>query len=61
MITDGWKKSSYSNGEGGNCVEARGDIADVRVLVRDTQNRALGHLEMPNEEWTAFLATAGRA
>lgn len=61
MITDGWKKSSYSNGEGGNCVEARGDIADSRVLMRDTQNRSLGRLEVPTTEWAALLATASRA
>lgn len=37
MITDGWKKSSYSNGEGGNCVEAcaAGDIAGLRVQMRE--------------------------
>lgn len=60
MITDGWKKSSYSNGEGGNCVEARGtgDIAGLRVQMRDTQYPGSGHLEVSSEEWMKLLAAA---
>ena len=54
MMTEGWKKSSYSNGSGGQCLEARQDQA--AVLVRDTQNRPLGHLEASAPEWTALLA-----
>lgn len=57
MITDEWTKSSYSNGEGGNCVEARGDTADACVLVRDTQNRGLGHLAFDAGEWSVLLNT----
>lgn len=46
-----WHKSSYS-GSASDCVE----VAEGRtVLVRDTQNRELGHLEYPAEAWTAFL------
>ncbi|GAB2494959.1 DUF397 domain-containing protein [Nocardiopsis aegyptia] len=47
-----WRKSSYSGGGGGNCVE----VAEGRnVLVRDTQNRRLGHLTFENAEWTGLL------
>ncbi|SIO89008.1 DUF397 domain-containing protein [Nocardiopsis sp. JB363] len=60
MMTDGWKKSSYSNGQGGNCVEARSDTGASQVLMRDTQNRELGHLEMPASEWATLLRTAAR-
>jgi len=55
-----WRKSSYSNQTGGNCVE----VAETpsAVLVRDTQNRHLGHLDFAPAEWVAFLADlrAGR-
>jgi hypothetical protein len=54
MMTEDWSKSSYSNGEGGHCVEARRDQA--AVLVRDTQNRSLGHLATPTVEWTALVS-----
>ncbi|PDP87268.1 DUF397 domain-containing protein [Glycomyces fuscus] len=54
MMTEAWSKSSYSNGEGGDCVEARRDQA--AVLVRDTQNRPLGHLAAPAAEWTALVS-----
>ncbi|WP_026118974.1 DUF397 domain-containing protein [Nocardiopsis ganjiahuensis] len=61
MMTEGWKKSSYSNGEGGNCLEARGALAGSHVLVRDTQNRELGHLEAESAEWSAFLKAVASA
>ncbi|WP_082376238.1 DUF397 domain-containing protein [Nocardiopsis sp. NRRL B-16309] len=54
MMTEGWKKSSYSNGSGGHCVETRRD--DAAVLVRDTQNRDLGHLSTPAPEWLALVS-----
>ncbi|PDP88762.1 DUF397 domain-containing protein [Glycomyces fuscus] len=48
-----WKKSTYSGGNGGQCVEARRTSAGAAV--RDTQNRHLGHLEASGAEWTALL------
>ena len=46
-----WHKSSYSGGEG-SCVE----VAEGRsVLVRDTQNRPLGHIDYCAEAWASFL------
>jgi hypothetical protein len=54
MLHDEWRKSSYSGGSAGNCVEAR--IADEAVQLRDTQNRELGRLAIPAREWAAFLA-----
>ncbi|WP_046470904.1 DUF397 domain-containing protein [Allosalinactinospora lopnorensis] len=49
-----WHKSSYSQGNGGDCVE----VAELpeQVKVRDTQNRTAGHLSFPPAEWSAFLA-----
>ena len=47
-----WHKASYSGGSG-SCVEvAEGEVTGVR----DTQNRALGHLDVPASEWTALLS-----
>ncbi|GAA0995218.1 MULTISPECIES: DUF397 domain-containing protein [Nocardiopsidaceae] len=46
-----WHKSSHSSGQG-SCVEvAEGE----RVLVRDTRNRPLGHVEYTAGAWSDFL------
>jgi len=46
-----WHTSSYSSGEG-RCVEvAEGES----VLVRDTQNRDLGHVAYSADAWATFL------
>jgi hypothetical protein len=48
-----WRKSSYSGGNGGGCVET--GIADAgRVLVRDTTNRDGGTLTITAQAWQAF-------
>ncbi|XKK39742.1 DUF397 domain-containing protein [Nocardiopsis sp. ARC36] len=47
-----WHKASYSAASG-NCVEVS---EGTETLVRDTQNRELGHLSAPAPEWTALLA-----
>ncbi|MFE6448474.1 DUF397 domain-containing protein [Nocardiopsis dassonvillei] len=47
-----WHKSSYSSGSG-SCVEVS---EGSETLVRDTQNRGLGHLSAEASEWTALLA-----
>ncbi|MEE2053853.1 DUF397 domain-containing protein [Nocardiopsis tropica] len=56
MTTPEFRKSSYSTPQSQNCVE----VADVpgASLVRDTQNRHLGHVEYPADAWAAFLAVA---
>ncbi|MCY9786098.1 DUF397 domain-containing protein [Nocardiopsis sp. EMB25] len=54
MSSREWHKSSYSSGVNNNCVEVSEGRA---VLVRDTQNRGLGHLTYPSAEWTGLLAT----
>ena len=48
---DGWRKSSYSDGNGGQCVEVAGDGV---ILVRDTTNRTGGTLSFPASVWRAF-------
>lgn len=49
-----WRKSSFSGGNGGGCVET--GVADAgRVLVRDTTNRAGRTLSIPAAAWQAFV------
>jgi Domain of unknown function (DUF397) len=51
---EGWRKSSYSDGNGGNCVEtaSRNGV----VLVRDTKHRDGAVLTIPADAWRRFLA-----
>jgi len=52
-----WKKSSRSNGNGGNnCVEVA--VLDTEVAVRDSKNRLGPALVFTAAEWTAFLNSA---
>ncbi|MFE1099376.1 DUF397 domain-containing protein [Nocardiopsis alba] len=46
-----WHKSSYSTGAQ-NCVEV---AEGSDTLMRDTQNRDLGHLAVPAYEWAALV------
>ncbi|MDS1270731.1 DUF397 domain-containing protein [Lipingzhangella sp. LS1_29] len=48
-----WIKSSYSQRGMDNCVECRTDTG--RVLLRDSQHPAHGHLTLSTAEWRAFL------
>ena len=49
---EGWRKSSYSDGNGGNCVEAaRGGGV---ILVRDTSDRDGVTLSVPAGAWQRF-------
>jgi hypothetical protein len=48
-----WRKSSYSGGNGGQCVEAA-DAARV-VLVRDTADRDGAVLSIPVGAWQTFM------
>jgi hypothetical protein len=51
-----WRKSTRSNGAGGNCVE----IADVGVGigVRDSKASEAGHITFAREAWAAFMTCA---
>ncbi len=50
-----WRKSSYSGGNGGECVEV-GQDQDGAVLVRDTTSRQAGHLTVAADQWRRFVA-----
>jgi hypothetical protein len=49
-----WRKSSYSDANGGACVEVASD--DV-IMVRDTTDRDGFTLSVPPSAWARFLAT----
>jgi hypothetical protein len=52
-----WKKSSRSNGNGGNnCVEVA--FLDTAVAVRDSKDRSGPALVFNAAEWTAFVNSA---
>ncbi len=49
-----WRKSSYSNSDGGQCVEVA-DNAPSAVPVRDSKAPARGALVFGPEAWAAFV------
>ena len=53
-----WRKSSYSGGNGGSCVE----VANTdHVMVRDTTDRDAGTLAFTTTAWKAFTAQLKRS
>ncbi|MBQ0864053.1 DUF397 domain-containing protein [Streptomyces smyrnaeus] len=51
-----WRKSSYSNGDGGNCVEVAAGATDGIVPVRDTKTAPTGPvLTFPMSQWRHFI------
>jgi hypothetical protein len=49
---DDWRKSSYSDANGGACIEV---ASAVGVMVRDTTNRDAGTLSFSTEAWQEFI------
>lgn len=49
---DGWRKSTYSDGNGGSCVETAS--ANGVILVRDTTDRDGAMLSVPAAAWQRF-------
>jgi Domain of unknown function (DUF397) len=52
--TPAWRKSSYSGGSGGDCIEVADTVG--AVMVRDTKNRDALTLVFPPRAWEAFTA-----
>ncbi|MGW5775522.1 DUF397 domain-containing protein [Streptomyces sp. NPDC003863] len=50
-----WRKSSYSDGDGGNCVEVLDDVAGA-VPVRDSKVTDGPVLVVPAAAWAAFVS-----
>ncbi|MGH3628185.1 MAG: DUF397 domain-containing protein [Sciscionella sp.] len=55
MTEMAWRKSSYSGGGGGNCVEVA-PTDDGGVALRDTKDRSLPAHIYTRDEWVAFVA-----
>ncbi|MEC4014958.1 DUF397 domain-containing protein [Streptomyces sp. H27-D2] len=49
-----WRKSTYSNGAGGDCIEVADGFPGV-VPVRDSKNPEGPALFLPAEAWAAFI------
>ena len=49
-----WRKSSYSDGNGGACVEMA--TGTGTILIRDTTDRDGATLSIPASAWQAFTA-----
>jgi hypothetical protein len=49
---DGWRKSSFSDANGGSCVETTS--GNGVILVRDTTDREGGTLAFSAEAWRVF-------
>ena len=54
-----WRKSSYSGGSGGNCVEVSDH--DHRVMVRDTKDRPGPVLRFTPAAWRRFADQVKRS
>jgi hypothetical protein len=56
-----WRKSSYSGGNGGNCIEVGTNAGIGRVLVRDTKDRPGPVLRFTPAAWKKFADRIGSA
>ncbi|MER5358116.1 DUF397 domain-containing protein [Streptomyces sp. NPDC002785] len=54
-----WFKSTYSAGDGGECVEVA--TSDQAILVRDSKDTSLPHLTLTRTGWTQFVRYAAGA
>ena len=50
---EGWRKSSYSDGNGGDCVETASGNGVIQV--RDTPDRDGPSLSVPAVAWQRFI------
>ncbi|WP_078850124.1 DUF397 domain-containing protein [Streptomyces sp. NRRL F-5126] len=59
---EAWVKSSYSNGNGGNCLEWAPALAAASgaVPVRDSKSLSAGVLVFPAGSWDVFVTAAAR-
>ena len=55
-----WRKSSYSNQDGGECVEFAPNLPSV-VPVRDSKDPSRGALVFGAGAWTAFVGSVQRS
>ncbi|MEV8550080.1 DUF397 domain-containing protein [Streptomyces glaucescens] len=53
-----WFKSTYSGGDGGECVEVAADATAIHV--RDSKERGGPRLAFTRSAWSGFVAGLGR-
>ncbi|MFE9439684.1 DUF397 domain-containing protein [Streptomyces sp. NPDC006602] len=51
-----WRKSSYSNGTGGECVEVADNLPGI-IPVRDSKNPEGSALVFPTRAWALFVVS----
>ncbi|GCD94015.1 DUF397 domain-containing protein [Embleya hyalina] len=56
LTTAAWRKSTYTNPDGGACVEVGGNFPGI-VPVRDSRALAVGHLMIDAASWAALTAS----
>ncbi|MYU10476.1 DUF397 domain-containing protein [Streptomyces sp. SID8361] len=56
LSTAAWRKSSYSNNDGGMCVEVADNLPGI-VPVRDSKNPDGPVLIFQNDAWSTFIAS----
>ncbi|MDF3298410.1 DUF397 domain-containing protein [Streptomyces tropicalis] len=54
----GWRKSSYSNSDGGECIEVADGLTPL-VPVRDSKVPHGPVLVFPADRWSVFVAAVG--
>jgi len=54
-----WRKSRYSSGQGGNCVEIA-ELPDGGAAVRDSKDPTGPVLTVPLAQWAAFVGAISR-
>lgn len=54
LNTATWRKSSYSNGNGGECIEIADGFPGV-MPVRDSKDLEGPALVFPHDAWTSFV------
>jgi hypothetical protein len=52
----GWRKSSHSGPEGGDCIEVAA-LYEATVGLRDSKNPGGGHLHLSVPAWQALLSS----
>jgi hypothetical protein len=55
-----WRKSSYSNQDGGECLEIADNLPTPLVPVRDSKNPHGPALILPATAWASFVAAVRR-
>ncbi|MEU4209258.1 DUF397 domain-containing protein [Streptomyces sp. NPDC026206] len=59
LSTAAWRKSSYTDGTSGNCVEIA-DTVPGTIRVRDSKNPQVPALIFPTAAWASLIRTLKR-